>query len=383
MQTDAIVIGGGATGCGIAWDLSLRGVRVTLVDRGGLGAGTTGRYHGLLHSGGRYAVTDPETARECARESATVKAMAAAAVTDTAGLFVLAPGDDPGYVDAWVHACAAAGVTVRDIPREEALRREPGLNPAIVQAFEVPNAVCNSFTLCALLARGAEAHGASILTHHGVERLLLNENGIVGACLKDARTGAAVELRGRVTIIAAGPWTAQLARRAGVAMRLSLARGAMLAFAGRHVRGVVNRLQPPGDGDIVLPRGSVSIAGTTIIPTDDPDDAQVTEEETRRIREQVAMILPGLARLPLKHSWAGVRPLYNGEVPGPDGGDPHLWSRDFNVIDHQAENGIDGLITVVGGKLTTFRLMAEHASDAACRLLGISSPCRTAVAPLN
>ncbi len=66
MQADVIVIGGGATGCGIAWDLGLRGLRVVLVERGGLGAGTTGRYHGLLHSGARYAVTDPVPAAECA-----------------------------------------------------------------------------------------------------------------------------------------------------------------------------------------------------------------------------------------------------------------------------------------------------------------------------
>ena len=382
MQVDAIVIGGGATGCGIAWDLSLRGVRVALVDRGGLGAGTTGRYHGLLHSGARYAVTDPETARECARESVTVKRMAAGAVTDTAGLFVLAPGDDPGYVDSWTRACTAAGVSVRDIPRADALAREPGLNPQIVRAFEVPDAVCNAFTLCALLARGAEAHGASILTHHGVDRFIKAGKGVIGVCLKDGRTGAALELRSRVTIIAAGPWSAQVARLAGAVMSMSLARGAMLAFAGRHVRHVVNRLQPPGDGDIVLPRGGVSIAGTTIIPTDDPDDAQVTDVETRRIREQVSLLVPGLATLPIKHSWAGVRPLYDGEVKGPRGQDPHLWSRDFTIVDHSV-SGIDGLITVMGGKLTTFRLMAERASDAACRGLGIAAPCRTEVTPLE
>jgi glycerol-3-phosphate dehydrogenase len=383
MQADAIIIGGGATGCGIAWDLSLRGAKVILVERSGLGAGTTGRYHGLLHSGARYAVSDPDTARECARESVTVRRIAAPAVNDTGGFFVLAPGDDAGYVDPWVRACTAAGIHVRDIPRAEALSREPGLDPGITLAFEVPDAVCNAFSLCSLLARGAEARGAAIMTHHGLEDFLREGRRVVGARLKDLRTGASLELRSRLSIIAAGPWSAQLAGRAGASMSLSLARGSMLAFEGLLVRRVVNRLQPPGDGDIMLPRGTVSIAGTTIIPTEDPDDSTVSEWETNRIREQISMLLPGVAVMKTKHSWAGVRPLYDVEISNGPRRDPHLWSRDFSVLDHAASDGIDGLITIAGGKLTTFRLMAEHAADAASRTLGITEPCRTATTPLK
>ena len=194
MQADAIVIGGGATGCGIAWDLSLRGVKVILVERAGLGAGTTGRYHRPAAFGARYAVSDPETARECAQESVTMKRIAASAIKDTGGLFVLPSADDAGYVDAWVRACGAAGIPVRDIPHGEALAREPGLAPDLRMAFEVPDAVCNAFSLCSLLARAAEARGAAILTHHGVEEFMREGDRIVGVCLKDARTGAVREL---------------------------------------------------------------------------------------------------------------------------------------------------------------------------------------------
>ena len=383
MQMDAIIIGGGATGCGAAWDLSLRGVRVTLGERGGLGAGTSGRYHGLLHSGARYAVSDPDTARECAQESVIVKRIAASVINDTGGMFVLAPGDDSGYVDTWTRACANAGIPVRDIARSEALSREPGLDPGIRLAFEVPDAVCNAFSLCSLLARSAEARGAAILTNHGVEEFLREGSRVVGVRLKDVRTGAPLELRSRVTIIAAGPWSARLAGRAGVSMRLSLARGSMIAFEGSLVRHVLNRLQPPGDGDIMLPRGKVSIAGTTIVPTDDPDDRTVSECEVQGIREQVSRMLPGVAQMKIKHSWTGVRPLYVGEPADGAPYDPHLWSRDFNVFDHSMSDGVEGLISIVGGKLTTFRLMAEHAADTACRTLGVAEPCRTSTTLLG
>ncbi|HEY9592860.1 MAG TPA: FAD-dependent oxidoreductase, partial [Spirochaetia bacterium] len=142
------------------------------------------------------------------------------------------------------------------------------------------------------------------------------------------------------------------------------------------------RLQPPGDGDILLPRGNVCIAGTTVVPTGDPDDHAVTPPEVERIREQIAAIVPGVRDRAVKHAWAGVRPLYDGDVLAGQGTDPHLWSRDFAVIDHAARDGREGLVTIVGGKLTTFRLMAERTADLACRILGVKTPCVTATTPL-
>ncbi len=383
MQADVIVIGGGATGCGIAWDLSLRGARVILVERGGLGAGTTGRYHRLLHSGGRYAATDPDTARECAQENAIVRCVAPSALNATGGLFIQGPDDDPSYRDQWVRVCRAAGVPVREISVGEARAREPGLDPGIRAAFSVADVVCNAFTLCSLLARGALAHGASILTHHEMKDFLREGSRVVGVHLLDLGSGAEPDVRSRLTIIAAGPWSGALARRAGAPLTLSLARGSMLAYEGMLVHGVVNRLQPPGDGDILLPRGNVSIAGTTIVPTEDPDDRTVSPEEIERIKEQVSAIVPGIRGREIKHSWAGVRPLYDGGSSQGPHADPHLWSRDFSVLDHAATDGIDGLMTTVGGKLTTYRLMAERTADAACRILGMTARCTTATTRLQ
>ena len=92
METDVLIIGGGATGGGIAWDLAQRGLRVVLAEMGDLATGTSGRYHGLLHSGGRYAVRDAESARECIDENLIVRRIAPEAIEDTSGFFVLCPG---------------------------------------------------------------------------------------------------------------------------------------------------------------------------------------------------------------------------------------------------------------------------------------------------
>src|SRR3954469_7231747 len=125
LETDVLVIGGGATGGGIAWDLALRGVRVILAEMGDLATGTSGRYHGLLHSGGRYAVRDPETARECIDENMILRRVAKHVLEDPGGYFILCPGDGDEYVQTWLDACAKAGIPTSPVSVTDARRREP------------------------------------------------------------------------------------------------------------------------------------------------------------------------------------------------------------------------------------------------------------------
>ena len=155
-ECDVLVIGGGATGLGVVRDAAVRGYRTILVERVDLGQGTTGRFHGLLHSGGRYVISDERSATECAEESAIVKRIAAEAVEDTGGLFVTTPADDPGYADRFLAGCHATGVPVQEIPAAEALRREPRLNPGISRAFEVQDGAVDAWKLLWGNARSAQ-----------------------------------------------------------------------------------------------------------------------------------------------------------------------------------------------------------------------------------
>ena len=98
LQTEVVIIGGGATGAGIARDLSLRGIPCLLVEKGDFTSGASGRNHGLLHSGARYAANDAEAARECAQEGALLKRLAPQCIQDTGGLFVAVAGDDERFV---------------------------------------------------------------------------------------------------------------------------------------------------------------------------------------------------------------------------------------------------------------------------------------------
>ena len=166
LSTDVLVIGGGATGAGVAWDARSAGSTSSSSTGATSAEGTCGRFHGLLHSGGRYVVKDPDAAVECVEENAIVRRVAADAVEDTGGLFVTTPDDDPAYGDRFMEGCRVAHLPAEEISVAEALRREPLLNPGIKRAFVVPDASVDVWKLVWALAGGAAAHGARVLTYH-------------------------------------------------------------------------------------------------------------------------------------------------------------------------------------------------------------------------
>ena len=123
LETQVVVVGGGATGTAVLRDLALRGIDAVLVERADLGTGTSGRWHGLLHSGGRYVVKDPVSATECIEENMVLRRIAPHCIEDTGGLFVLLPENDQSYGDAFVEACAKTGVPCEELTPGEARRR--------------------------------------------------------------------------------------------------------------------------------------------------------------------------------------------------------------------------------------------------------------------
>jgi glycerol-3-phosphate dehydrogenase len=378
MQTDVLVIGGGATGGGIAWDLALRGVRVVLAEMGDLATGTSGRYHGLLHSGGRYAVRDPESAKECIDENLIVRRIAPQAIEDTGGYFVLCPGDDEAYESQWLRACAEVNIPTHKVSLADALKREPVLNPKLRAVYEVPDGTCDSWDLLHMLQAGAAQAGATFLTYHRVESFHREGNRIVGARLTNLRDNSTVDVSCAVIVNAAGPWAWQVGEKAGVKFSMKLSRGAMLAYNIRWVNTVINKLRAPGDGDIFVPVGTVSVIGTTSVRTDDPGDTRVEAWEVARILEEAEAMTPGISRARILRAWGGVRPLYD---PGQQA-DGREAKRTFTTLDHEVTEGIAGFISIIGGKLTTYRLMAEKISDLVCAKLGVTAPCTTAETPL-
>lgn len=156
------IIGGGVTGTGLARDLSLRGFEVTVFERGALAEGATGNMHGLLHSGGRYAVSDAQTARACRKENAIIRRIAPHCVEECGGLFVKRPEDSAGYFQTKIDQCKACDIRVEELSADEALRLEPNLAPDIDSAFTVPDARVEPFRLTVANAVAARRAGAKI-----------------------------------------------------------------------------------------------------------------------------------------------------------------------------------------------------------------------------
>src|SRR4051794_26248652 len=377
LRTEVLVIGGGATGAGVAWDCALRGYDTILVERKDLAEGTSGRFHGLLHSGGRYAVKDPNAAVECIEENIILRQIAADCIEDTGGLFVTTPDDDPAYGDEFLAGCARTGVPTEEIDVAEALRREPRLNPGIKRAFTVPDAGIDAWKTVWALANAAASRGARILPYHAVVDLLREADKVVGARLHDERSGEDVTIEAGFVLNAAGAWAGRVAGMAGIdGVEIIPGKGIMIAMNHRLVNTVINRCTMPADGDILVPIRTVSVIGTTDIRAADPDEIPVTQDEVDQMLDDGERLVPGFREARALRVWAGVRPLFHdaraGEVK-----DTRDVSRTHAVVDHLARDAVRGLLTMSGGKLTTARLMAQDLVDGMCEQLGEERPCRT------
>lgn len=377
LETEVLVVGGGSTGAGVLRDAAMRGFSAVLVERGDLATGTTGRFHGLLHSGGRYAVKDPKAAEECILENRVLRRIAADCIEDTGGLFVTTPLDDAAYADRFVEACQAVDIPVDEIPVAEALRREPRLNPKISRAFLVPDAAIDSWKTVWACVRSARDHGGKVLPYHEVVRLIMDGATVTGAVVRDP-SGEEQEIRARFVINAAGAWAGTIADMAGCRVQVLPGKGIMIAMNHRLVNTVVNRCDMPGDGDIIVPIRTVSVIGTTDTKVADPDDWEINEAEVQQMLEAGENLVPGFRRSRALRVWGGVRPLFQ-ETEVVETRDV---TRSHTLLNHRVRDGVDGFLTITGGKFVTFRLMAEETVDAVCAELGEDRPCRTAEEPL-
>jgi glycerol-3-phosphate dehydrogenase len=378
LDTEVLVIGGGSTGAGVVRDAAMRGLKTVLVERKDLADGTTGRYHGLLHSGGRYAVKDPGAARECVVENAILRRVAADCIEDTGGLFVSTPSDDPAFGDTFLEGCRATGVPVEEIPVSEALGREPRLDPGISRAFTVPDAAMDPWKLVWGCARSAKEHGAEILLYHRVVELERDGDRVTGALVRNELTGEDMRIHAIVVVNAAGAWAGEIAGLAGCRVTVHPGKGIMIAMNHRLVNTVVNRCKMPADGDILVPIRTVSVIGTTDSRVADPDELEVTQAEVDEMLDEGEKLVPGFREARALRVWAGARPLFSQEEVS----DTREVTRSHALLDHRERDGVAGLVTITGGKTTTFRLMAEVAVDAACDQLDTERPSRTADEPL-
>ena len=379
-EFDVIIVGGGITGAGTARDCALRGLKVLLVERHDLATGATGRNHGLLHSGARYAVTDRESAEECIKENMILRKIARHCVEETEGLFLTLPEDDLAYQTKFVESCLAAGIRADVIDPKEALRMEPSANPDIIGAVKVPDGAVDPFRLTSANVIDAKLHGAKVLVYSEVTSLIKEGDTIKGVVVYNHITKQKEEYYAPVTVNAGGIWGQHIAELAGVKINMFPAKGALLIFGHRVNNVVLNRCRKPANADILVPGDTICLIGTTSsrIPFEECDNMYVTPDEVDVLLQEGEKLAPSLASTRILRAYAGVRPL----VATDDDPSGRNISRGIVLLDHETRDGVKGFVSITGGKLMTYRLMAEWATDLVCKKLSVAEKCVTMHTPL-
>jgi|UniRef100_A0A7C4KHV9 glycerol-3-phosphate dehydrogenase len=377
-KAHAIIIGAGFTGCALAYDLARRGLAVTVLDRGEIASGTSGRTHGLLHSGARYCVNDQESAVECIQENMILRKIAHQCIEYNGGFFVALNEQDLAYGPRFEVGAQQCGIEIDAIAPQKARQLEPNLNPDVLAVYHVPDGVFDPLRLALAFAASARFFGAEFLPYHEVENFLTNGQGAVsGIKFWNRLTNSRSELTADLVVNATGAWAGVILKKIGASVVVTPTPGIMVAYDCRLVNRVINRLNEPGDGDILIPQRRMVVIGTTSYEAEEVDYIPVEKEQAIQMNRDAITLVPRVATCKQRGVYMSARPLIGKGEAG------RSLARTFKCFDHRETDGIEGLVTITGGKATTCRLMAEKTADLVCQKLGISAVCETAGEPLR
>lgn len=378
---DLLVIGGGITGCGIAREASLRGLSVALIEKHDFASGTSSRSSRLIHGGVRYLEHGQfHLVFESSAERRRLLRLAPHLVRPLAFTWPVYSG---ARVPRWK---LGVGLMVydalslfRNVKRHRRLTaagvvaREPGLAADGLRGGALYyDAATDDARLTLANAMDAAARGAVVLNHAAVRALLVDGGRVVGVGVEDALSGATVEAHAAVVVNAAGPWSDDVrSLDAATRVRPRAIRGSKGTHIAVRRARVGNRdavtLLSPVDGRVmfVLPAGPFAIIGTTdTFTSSSADEVRATEADVSYLLAGANRFFPraGLTRDDVVAAWAGIRPLLpsSSDTPG-------AASRE-----HAVAVGDDGLVSITGGKLTTYRIMAADVLRVVARRLGRS-----------
>ncbi|MBI3271160.1 MAG: FAD-dependent oxidoreductase [Planctomycetes bacterium] len=385
---DVIVIGGGVNGTGVARDAALRGLTTLLLEKGDFGAGATGNSSGMIHGGLRYLLSDVATTKKSCLDSGYIQRIAPYLLFRIPLMLPILAGGIRARIqleltEAFFEAYDRFAPLKNGKPHcrlspEEAVSLEPGLRPDLAGALTLDEWGIDPYRLCVANAVAARENGAEIRNHTEVVALLRDGKAVKGVVTRDAFTGRTEEFVGRTVVNAAGPWLTKVAGLAGTEVRIRPGKGVHLVLDRRISNVGVISEAIDGRQIFILPYDNVSLIGTTDDDYyGDPDDVAATEDEVEYLLQGMERLLPGIRKHRICATTTGLRPTLFGWGKNED-----ALSRDHEVVDHEKAHGVPGLLTIAGGKLAAYRLMAEEATDALAKRVGNTTACTTGEAML-
>ena len=378
---DVVVIGGGVTGAGVARDLARRGASVLLLEKGDYGGGTSGASSWMIHGGPRYLEFDWRTTRLSAEDAGKIVTIARHMVHRVVFLIPVMPGDKHNIerLETAMEVYDRFQPLKRSnrhlrLTAAEARQMEPGLTDRLVGAMTMEEWGVDPHRLTFANVQDAIENGARAMNHSRVIGLIRDGDTVLGVRYRGA-DGGVNEARAKVTVNATGPWSQAFGRMAGVPIDLRPAKGIHIVYDRRVSNFAISCDAVDGRGLLLVPHGNFTLVGTTDDDFyGDPDDIEVTPDEVDYILQAFDRVMPGLRRHRAIRATAGVRPTIFRWRSYEDN-----LSRRYEIVDHGGADKAPGLVSVIGGKLSMYRLMAEEASDLVCRKLGIDAPVQPAL----
>ena len=388
-DVDVVVIGGGVNGTGVARDAVMRGLRVALFERNDLAFGASGNNSGMIHGGLRYLLNDPEVTETSCRDSGHIQTIAPHLLFRIPFLLPVPRSLKWIFlaIDAYFEAYdryqpLKHGKTHCRLSLDELLQLEPGLQGDILHggiAFDEWG--IDGARLCAANALDVVERGGQVFVGSTIEAIERDDRGAVEAVrYRDRHDGSAGRMTTHAVVNASGAWAPITAALGGLAARHARVRpgkGIHVVFDRRLTNYAVMSQTIDKREIFIEPWQNVSIIGTSDDDYyGDLDDVVATSEEVRYLVEGIAKVFPSVRRGRVIGTYAGVRPTLYEYAKLED-----KLSRDHEIIDH-AEHGADGLYSMIGGKLASYRLFAEEMVDILARRFDLALACATHVTAL-
>lgn len=380
---DLIIIGGGINGAGIARDASQRGLKVLMVEQEDFGSGTSNASTGFIHGGARYLLSDLSTTKASCIDSGIIQHIAPHLVFRIPLIYP--------QQGRWQGLLTESFFSAYDyFSRYRRAKPHCWLNAAELQQLlpGVPDRYTGAVTfdewgvqahrLVIANVLDAVAHGAEVLNHTEVLRLLIQEGTgrrvVTGVEIQNRLSGERHQIHANLICNATGPWSMDFAKRHHLNVPLRPAKGVHVVIPRRLLPFGVMTTAIDGRVIFFLPHGANTIIGTTDDDTFElPEQVVPTADDVAYLREGVAHVYPAINDEQPSMTYWGVRPTLYGRGQYEDD-----LSREHKIFDHAVTDHVEGIVSLAGGKLATYRIMAEETTDVIMRKLKRQGHCQTA-----
>jgi glycerol-3-phosphate dehydrogenase len=356
-------VGGGATGTATFRDLSLRGFKTLLLEKNSIGAGTTFNCHQNLVGGMRYAIKDPVTALNCAKENKILSKIAPSCIKGHKNYFV---GFKNEYTTKALKSAKNLGIEFREKDLESVKGEIPVLSKDIDIAIETEDKNLDAVQFCSLNCLSAKAEGGVLSDNTEIHKI--NRGNKSFELLTEKET-----ISTKFIINTTGAWVNSIANKVKVNLPVEYFQGTIIIKKTLSARGI-QYFHEPSDADAYIVHGNEAWLGTTSVKIKNPCEIKPEPSVEEYLIKKFRIIIPTLSQDQVIRKFVGIRALCNNN----DDENGRGLTRDFKIIENP-----QGFFHIIGGKLTTARLMAEKMSDLICEESGAKVPCKTHLEALS